>query len=207
MPRWRSSVPSPTDDDLLAPLPAGAGTTLLRVARDAIASDLGVGPTLDAGEVDLHAPWLAEQRASFVTLTRCGELAGCIGTTTPYRSLLDDVRGNARAAAFRDPRFPPLDLTDLSAVVIEVSVLSALRPVPVADEAEAIAVLRPGVDGVVLEYGGRRATFLPQVWDKVAGPADFLAHLRLKLGVPAAFWSEEIRLSRYTVDLFSEEER
>ncbi|MCB0907011.1 MAG: AmmeMemoRadiSam system protein A [Nocardioidaceae bacterium] len=207
MPRWRSSVPSPTDDDLLAVLPAGAGTTLLRVAREAIATELGVGPTAGGAAVDPQAPWLEEQRASFVTLTRGGELAGCIGSTTPYRSLLDDVRANARAAAFRDPRFPPLDRDDLPVVVIEVSVLSALRPVSAADEAEAIAALRPGVDGVVLEYGGRRATFLPQVWDKVAGPADFLTHLRLKLGVPGAFWSEEIRLSRYTVDLFSEEER
>lgn len=207
MPRWRFSVPSPTDDDLLAPLPTGAGTTLLRVARDAIAAELGIGPTTAGIVVDPGAPWLAERRASFVTLTRNGELAGCIGSTTPYRALLDDVRGNACAAAFRDPRFPPLDRADLPAVVIEVSVLSALHPVPVADEAEVIAALRPGVDGVVLEYAGRRATFLPQVWDKVAGPADFLAHLRLKLGVPAAFWSEEIRVSRYTVDLFSEEER
>jgi len=205
MSHWRSSVPSPTDDRLLAPLPTGAGGTLLTLARGAIAADLGVDLG-DDSPAERGAPWLAQERACFVTLTRHGDLAGCIGTITPYRSLVEDVRGNARAAAFRDRRFPPLDRVDLPAVVIEVSVLSALRPIPFGDEADALAALRPGVDGVVLEYGGRRATFLPQVWDKVSGPADFLGHLKVKLGVPPAFWSEEMHISRYVVDLFSEEE-
>lgn len=205
MSHWRSSVPSPTDDQSLAPLPVGAGSTLLRLARGAIAADLGVDLG-DDSPAERGAPWLAQERACFVTLTRHGDLAGCIGTITPYRSLVEDVCGNASAAAFRDRRFPPLDRVDLPAVVIEVSVLSALRPIPFGDEADALAALRPGVDGVVLEYGGRRATFLPQVWDKVTGPADFLGHLKVKLGVPPAFWSEEMHISRYVVDLFSEEE-
>lgn len=206
MSHWRSSVPSPTDDRLLAPLPTGAGGALLTLARGAITTDLGVDLG-DDSPAERGAPsWLAQERACFVTLTRHGDLAGCIGTITPYRSLVEDVRGNARAAAFRDRRFPPLDRVDLPAVVIEVSVLSALRPIPFGDEADALAALRPGVDGVVLEYGGRRATFLPQVWDKVSGPADFLGHLKVKLGVPPAFWSEEMHISRYVVDLFSEEE-
>lgn len=202
MPQWRSTSPMLGDLPEQVSLPADAGRILLGIARSVISTDLGVPVACDES-----AAWLREEGACFVTLAVHGELAGCIGTITPYRALRDDVRGNARSAAFHDRRFSPLRREHLDDTVIEVSVLSPLVPLEMASENDAVAMLRPGIDGVVLEYADRRATFLPQVWTKLPGPRDFLAHLRRKLGVPDAFWSEELRLYRYTVRLFSEEDR
>jgi AmmeMemoRadiSam system protein A len=144
-----------------------------------------------------------------VTLHRAGRLRGCVGSLTAYRPLRDDVHANARAAAFSDPRFPPLARDELDAVELEVSLLSAPEPLPVASEEEALALLRPGVDGVILEYrdpedGDRRGTFLPQVWEQLPDPRDFLAHLKDKAGLPPNFWHPGIRLWRYTVTNWEE---
>lgn len=212
MPRWPSTDLTTSDlgvapgggapgvgDEPDPGLPAGAGGVLLPMARAAIASELG-----------LHLPspeppaWVHRPGACFVTLTTAGALHGCIGSLSPRRSLRDDVEGNALAAAFGDRRFPALTRAELDDTTVEVSVLSATTPLPVTDEADALARLRPGVDGVVLEYAGRRATFLPQVWATVPEPRAFLAHLRVKAGLPPTFWSHEVRLSRYTVAAFRE---
>lgn len=177
------------------------GATLLGLARAEIAAKLGRPAHRPA-----EAPWLAEPGATFVTLTRNGDLRGCIGTLEAYRPLGVDVRENAVAAAFRDPRFPPLSADEYDDIRVEVSLLSPSEPLAAASEDEALALLRPHVDGVVLEYGHHRATFLPQVWEQLPDPAGFLAHLKRKAGLPADFWDRDVRLSRYTVAKWKEKE-
>jgi len=172
------------------------GETLLAIARDAIRAGR------DALPPEWAEPWLRERAATFVTLRLEDELRGCIGTIEPVRMLGDDVYSNARAAAYRDPRFPPVSHRELDALAVEVSVLSARSPMPAASEDEALEQLRPGVDGVVLDYEGHRATFLPQVWESLPTPLEFLSHLRMKADLPARFWHPHLRLSRYTVEKY-----
>ena len=148
---------------------------------------------------------MAEPGASFVTLTRRGDLRGCIGSLEAHRPLGLDVRENAVAAAFRDPRFMPLSRKEFDGVRVEVSVLSPHEPLVLGSEKDALDVLRPGIDGVVFEYGHHRSTFLPQVWEQLPDPAEFIAHLKRKAGLPMDFWADEVRLSRYTVDKWKEE--
>ncbi len=183
-------------------LPDVQGQILLAVARDAIAQRLG-----ETGVVHEPGAWLQEPGASFVTLTQQGTLRGCIGSLEAHRPLLDDVRANAVAAAVRDPRFPPLQVAELPQTRIEVSLLSAAEDMTFDSEAQAIAQLRPGIDGVILRFGQTRGTFLPQVWESLPRPEDFLAHLKRKAGLPADFWHDDIRLARYTVNKWQEAER
>jgi AmmeMemoRadiSam system protein A len=180
-------------------LPHDAGSVLLALARAAIAAELGIG---HAARDDYS--WLAHPGACFITLTAARQLRGCIGTLRAHRALVEDVKANAVAAAFRDPRFKPLATSEFSGIAVEVSVLSALEPMTVADEKDAIGQLRPGVDGVVFQYGHHSGTFLPQVWESFADPAEFLAHLRYKAGLPPDFWDSEVRLSRYVVTKWRE---
>lgn len=177
------------------------GRVLLPLARAAIAGELGRPQAADDS-----APWLREPGACFVTLTRQGELRGCIGTLEAHRPLLTDVRVNAVAAAFHDPRFAPLSMRELDLVEVEVSLLSPMQALDFASEAEALALLRPGIDGVVLSYGSRRSTFLPQVWEQLPDVHAFMAHLKRKAGLPADFWHAELRLQRYTVTQWKESE-
>lgn len=146
--------------------------------------------------------WLRATAASFVTLRDAGELRGCIGTVDAHRALGDDVAHNAHAAAYRDLRFAPVTAEVRDRLEVEVSLLSARVPLQARSEAEAVRALRPGVDGVVLEYGVFRATFLPQVWENLPDPVDFLAQLRRKARLPARFWHPDVRVSRYTVEKF-----
>ncbi|MBT9591250.1 MAG: AmmeMemoRadiSam system protein B [Thiobacillus sp.] len=178
---------------------ADKGTTLLKLARSGIASKLG-----HAAAFVNPAGWLTEPGASFVTLTRQGELRGCIGTLEAHRPLGVDVRENAVAAAFRDPRFTPLILAEFEEIRVEVSLLSPSEALVVESEADALAALRPNVDGVVFEYGHYRSTFLPQVWEQLPEPAEFMAHLKRKAGLAADFWEDQVRLSRYTVSKWKE---
>ncbi len=188
------------------PAPAGdqpdateKGETLLKLARSGIAAKLG-----EPAQRPPEADWLREPGATFVTLTHAGELRGCIGTLEAHRPLGIDVRENAVAAAFRDPRFMPLSREEFPGVRVEVSLLSPTQPIEVKDEAALLAALRPHVDGVVLEYGHHRGTFLPQVWEQLPEPAEFLAHLKRKAGLPMDFWAEGVRLARYTVSKWKE---
>lgn len=177
------------------------GAVLLALAREAIAEALGMGDA-PAGR---EAPdWLAETGAAFVTLTAGGELRGCIGTVEAYRPLGEDVRANAVAAAFRDPRFPPLARYEFERVRVGVSVLGAPEPIPFADEADAVRRLVPRRDGVLLEYRGHRGIFLPQVWAQLPAPAAFLGALKRKAGLAEDFWSPEVRLFRYRVEKYEE---
>jgi AmmeMemoRadiSam system protein A len=175
------------------------GPTLLAHARSAIARRLG----LSAPDAP-HAPFLGEPGASFVTLKIERELRGCIGSLHAHRPLGEDVRANAQAAAFDDPRFPPLAIHEFESIEVEVSLLSPATPIVVRSEAELHAQLRPGIDGVTLQWGHRRGTFLPQVWETLPTPREFIAHLKRKAGLPPDFWSSDLTISRYTVDKFTE---
>jgi len=175
-------------------LPADAGDVLLPLARAAIAAQLGV--PLAAGA---DADWLDRAGASFITLKQQGELRGCIGTLEAHRALGEDVRANAIAAAFRDPRFKPLQHEEFVTISVEVSVLSAVESMTFRDEDDALAQLRPAVDGVIFQYGYHRSTFLPQVWEDLADPRLFMGHLKHKAGLPPDFWDPAVKLSRYTV--------
>ena len=179
---------------------ADAGTTLLPIARAAIASALGQ----PHGPVAEDAAWLRQPGATFVTLTQRGELRGCIGSLQARRPLLEDVKANAIAAALHDPRFPPLAPAELAFTEIGVSLLSPMQVLAVDGESEALAALRPGIDGVVFEFGHRRSTFLPQVWEQLPDPRAFMAHLKQKAGLPASFWDRGVRLQRYTVEKWTE---
>ena len=149
--------------------------------------------------------WLEESRATFVSLHhRNGELRGCIGSLEPRRPLAEDVANNARAAAFHDPRFAPVERHELPELVFEVSVLGRLEPLPARDRDSVVAALRPGVDGLLLVSGMRRATFLPQVWSSVPTPEAFLAALERKAGLPGGDWPAGTRCWRYRVEEFEE---
>src|SRR5690349_6916144 len=155
--------------------------TLLRMAREAM--EHGVKheklPPLDS---DSLTPRMREDGASFVTLTVRGQLRGCIGALEPYQSLAEDVREHAVAAALEDPRFPPVSERELNGIEIEVSRLTRPIPLEYKDANDLLSKLRPGVDGVILRDAFRRATFLPQVWEKISNPAEFLDNLCYKMG-------------------------
>ncbi len=178
---------------------ADRGHLLLRLARHAIERALGVDAPL---QVD--GAWLSEPGATFITLRQGGQLRGCIGSLEARRPLVQDVALNAVAAALRDPRFPPLTAEELPGTEVEVSLLSPMEAIAFSDEEEALAALRPGADGVVLECRGRRGTFLPQVWDDLPDPRQFLRHLKRKAGLAEDFWSPEVRLYRYSVEKWKE---
>ena len=180
-------------------LPQDAGSVLLPLARAAIASQLGT--PLAAHE---NADWLYTTAASFVTLMQQNQLRGCIGSLQAYRALIADVKANAVAAAFRDPRFKPLTKHEFDAIRVEISVLSAVTSVSFRDEDDALAQIRPGIDGVIFEYGHHRSTFLPQVWENFSSPRLFFGHLKRKAGLPPDFWDPAVKLSRYTVSKWSE---
>jgi len=184
-------------------MPDNKGKVLLNIARSSIAKALGQDyETLD--DATLNGDWLQQKAASFVTLTQHGQLRGCIGTLEAHRSLLDDVTNNARAAAFQDTRFSPLTTEELDRTEIEVSVLSPMQTLDFSDEQQALQQLQPGIDGLVFECGDYRSTFLPQVWEQLPEATDFIAHLKQKAGLPADFWSDDVRLYRYTVSKWKE---
>lgn len=178
------------------------GGILLPIARSAI------GNVLDRqiGDIDESPPWLQEEGASFVTLTMHQHLRGCIGSLEAHRPLLMDVKANAFAAAFRDPRFLPLTAAEFDDTEIEISLLSPQQPIAFSSEAEALAQLRPQVDGIVFQYGHYRSTFLPQVWEQLTSPATFMAHLKHKAGLHPDFWHDDIQVYRYTVTKYKEKD-
>ncbi|RME72623.1 MAG: AmmeMemoRadiSam system protein A, partial [Verrucomicrobia bacterium] len=179
---------------------------LLNIARAAITEQArGRGAPPRAGAVADAA--LNRPAACFVTLEKFGELRGCIGDLEPRLPLWMAVHENARAAAARDPRFPPVSVEELPDLSIEISVLSTPVPLEAGSPEAVMRALRPGRDGVILEVGGRRATFLPQVWEKVPDAESFLTHLSLKAcGDPTAWRDPQARFAVYTVESFDERE-
>lgn len=174
---------------------------LRRLARQSIDHGVEAGKPLRVDLQNYPAP-LRETRTSFVTLKLDGRLRGCIGALEATRALVEDVSANAFAAAFRDPRFPPVAARELDELHVHISILSPPEPLEVETEVELINHLRPGVDGLILEEGSRRGTFLPTVWQGLPDPADFLEQLKLKTGLPAQYWSDTICVYRYTAEEF-----
>jgi len=181
-------------------LPANARAELLRAAGEAIAAGLR-DARWQPDPADFLTP-LREPRASFVTLHVDRRLRGCIGTLEARDSLVVDVARNAWSAASRDTRFPPIGMDEFQHLDIHISVLSAPELVTVGSESELLTLLRPGIDGLILEEGYRRGTFLPSVWEQLSKPDDFLRQLKRKAGLPDNYWSDAIRVSRYITESF-----
>jgi len=185
------------------PLTPDDRQTLLAAARAAIRHgfDFGKPPVVDLAGADAA---LSEPRGTFVTLKTGpsgGErLRGCIGRLEATRPLLEDVSENAFAAAFRDPRFPPLTRSVWPELRVQIAILSRPEPIPFHDQHELLAQLRPGIDGLILEAEGRRATFLPSVWDQIPDPQTFLQHLKVKAGFEPDAVPADLRVSRYITE-------
>jgi AmmeMemoRadiSam system protein A len=161
---------------------------LIDIAKDAISC--AVTGEMQP-EVDLRTlpPRLREHGASFVTLTDSdGELRGCIGTVEAYTPLAHDVQRNAVGSALRDPRFFPVRPQELPGLQIELSILTKPQPLVYDGPDDLLAKIRPGIDGIILEKGFRRATLLPSVWTKIPDPVKFLSALCLKAGLPEGEW-------------------
>jgi len=172
---------------------------LLQIARDSISSGWTGSQPVDFGDIPAE---LMEERATFVTLEIGGRLRGCIGMLEACRPLAKDVAHNARAAAFEDPRFPPVSRKEFESLEIHISVLSPPEEMRFTSEADLLARIRPGVDGLILQEGCRRGTFLPSVWDELSEKELFFAHLKLKAGLPGTYWSDSLQVFRYTTEYF-----
>ena len=166
-------------------------------------ADLGVRAGLEGRPaptiaVDSLVPALQERRGVFVTLEVAGELNGCVGTVEPVEPLGAAVARLAWAAAFADPRLPQLTALDYPSLEIKLSLIDPLQPLPATSEAEVVAALRPGVDGLVIRRGTTQAVFLPAVWQKLADPVVFLRHLEAKARLRPGRWPTGMRAWRYT---------
>jgi len=184
-------------------LSADERTRLLDIARRSIVNGLDSGATsqLDVARLDAN---LRVDSAVFVTLTLGGELRGCIGSLQPSAPLAQAVANAAFNAAFRDPRFAPVQADEIEKLHIEVSVLSSMKLISVDTRQGLLDDLQPGVDGLLLEDRGHRATFLPQVWEKMTTADEFVGQLMLKAGLAAEYWSSTIRCYRYHSISFGE---
>lgn len=196
-----------------APLTADERAYLLALARstiekaaDAPSSVTGASVTVALDETAL-TPRLRAPGAAFVTLhhTRSRALRGCIGSLVAHRPLIDDVRENAVAAAFRDPRFSPVRAEELDNIVVEVSVLTPPEKLDFDGPDDLLCKLHPNVDGVLIERGWNRGTFLPQVWEQLPLPEEFMTNLCFKAGLPGNAWRwSDLDVSIYQVEEFEE---
>lgn len=176
--------------------------TLIAVARDSIRHGLDAASPLPV-RIEDYPPGLRKPAATFVTLQSHGRLRGCIGRLEAGRPLVTDVAENAYAAAFRDPRFPPLREDEWSGLDVHISILSEPETVDADSEQELLEALEPGRDGLILSDSSRQATFLPSVWSSLPDKRDFLRELRLKAGLPADYWSSTLTVQRYRTESFS----
>lgn len=177
---------------------------LLGLARQSIELAVDNHP-LPRLVLDEFSTPLREEGACFVTLTKEGALRGCIGTLEPYQALVQDVCEHAAAAALEDYRFPPVRPDEVPFLVIEISRLTIPDSLEYKQPSELLEYLRPGIDGVIIKDGMRKATFLPQVWDKLPHPEDFLSHLCHKMGAPPDLWQrKELQVLIYQVEEFHE---
>jgi AmmeMemoRadiSam system protein A len=179
-------------------------TLLLKAARRAL--ELGVaGEPIGPLNLETYPSKLRDPGATFVTLTIAGQLRGCVGALEPYQPLIEDVCEHAIAAALQDYRFPAVRAEELQEISIEISRLTEPAPLDYQDAKDLINKLRPGIDGVVLKDGLRRATFLPQVWHKIPDPVEFLNHLCVKMGSPSDLWRrKKLDVLVYQVEEFHE---
>jgi AmmeMemoRadiSam system protein A len=177
---------------------------LLSLARQSL-ENCARGSTSPHFDKDSLSPVLREQGASFVTLTSHGYLRGCVGALEPYQSLAEDVCEHAVAAGFQDYRFPPVQVNELEDIEIEISYLTRPETLKYDKPEELPRLLRPNIDGVVIQDGMRRATFLPQVWEKIPHPEEFLEELCMKMGAPANLWrKKKLDVKIYQVEEFHE---
>lgn len=174
---------------------------LRQVAMDSVLHGLEDGRALSVSLESYPGP-LREDGAVFVTLERGDRLRGCIGSYLPRRPLVEDVAENAFAAAFRDPRFPPLSREEVDGLDLHISLLTPLVLVTAESREDLLRIMRPGVDGILLEDPPHRSTFLPQVWDQLPDPSTFLDELFLKAGLSQRHWSQTLQIHRYTVEEF-----
>ena len=175
---------------------------LLSIARGSISHGLAHHKPL-AVDATQHSAALQEPKGCFVTLHLHDALRGCVGSLRARGPLVAEVARSAYSAAFRDTRFQPVSASEAEQLDVHVSVLSEPLPLQFSDEADLLAQLRPGVDGLILSDGARLGTFLPQVWDKFPDPKDFMVQLRLKAGLPHDHWSDSLTVERYTTESFS----
>jgi AmmeMemoRadiSam system protein A len=184
-------------------LDAGRQARLLAIAREAIESGFSAAgaPRVElAGRDD----WLRSPGAVFVTLTQAGALRGCVGSLEARQALGQAVADAAFGAAFRDRRFEPLSAAELEATRVEISLLSAMEAVAAESRQALLEQLRPGIDGLIVEDRGRRATFLPKVWEHLPSAEEFLDELMQKAGLDPGHWSSSLRLQRYRTRTFAE---
>ncbi|MBT3392266.1 MAG: AmmeMemoRadiSam system protein A [Chloroflexi bacterium] len=196
-PDWEKRV----KEDQLSPAECDQ---LLKLARQTLEIVLA-GTPLPELILEDYPEKLRLPGATFVTLTKSGQLRGCIGTLEAFRPLVEDTRQHAIAAATQDYRFPPVQADELPAIAIEISRLTSPVSLEYASPDDLLARLRPGVDGVLLRDGSRRATFLPQVWGKIPSPVEFLNQLCLKMGnLPDAWRERNLIIEIYQVEEFHE---
>lgn len=172
---------------------------LLGVASASIRHGIERGSPLRV-DPDRFSPRLREPGACFVTLRCSGRLRGCVGSLEATRSLVEDVAQNAFASAFRDSRFQPLTQEEEAGLDVHLSILTPPEPLPCRSEAELLSKLQPGIDGLILQDGPNRATFLPSVWESLVEPKKFLAELKRKAGLREDHWSDGIRFQRYRTE-------
>lgn len=183
------------------------GQFLVHLARETIAKKLGLAVAGDRSlsATDLADPIYQEKRGTFVTLKIKKQLRGCIGCLTPSETILAGIQRNAVNAAFNDPRFPALTAPELEQAEIEISILTTPRKLEYSDGYDLIKKLRPENDGVIISQGLARATFLPQVWEQLPKPEDFLTQLCLKACLPPDTWRQgDLEVSIYQVQYFHE---
>lgn len=170
--------------------------TCHQVARDSIKHGLLHGRKLTVDVKD-YSEDLRHDYASFVTLHKNGNLRGCIGALEAYQPLIQDIAEHAFAAAFSDPRFPALSENEFKQLEIEISVLGKPEPVEFENEEDLLNKIRPDIDGLILEFGFNRGTFLPSVWEQLPDKKEFLNHLKMKAGLPTTWWDNAAKVSRY----------
>ncbi len=181
------------------------GETLVRLARETIASLLGIKADNPLDQEMLSTPVFQEKRGVFVTLKKKGQLRGCIGSLVGFESIVDGIRHQAENAAFHDTRFNKVVAEELADIDIEISILTQPQPLEFSGPDDLIRKLRPQVDGVILRSGSYQATFLPQVWDQLANPEDFLGHLAMKAGLLKEGWKNAgVEIDTYQVQHFEE---
>ena len=173
---------------------------ILSIAKQAISDGLKQTNTLDKKLLLEKYPKLSHPKATFVTLTLHGALRGCIGSLVAHRSLLDDLIYNAKAAAFDDPRFYPLSAQEFLHVKIEVSLLSEPEVIEYSTTEDLKSKIIIGSDGIILEYGAHKATFLPQVWEQLPTFEHFFSHLCYKAGMDSDCLDVHPKISRYRVE-------
>jgi AmmeMemoRadiSam system protein A len=177
--------------------------TLLEIADRSIKHGLERGTPLSISASDFPEG-LQQQRACFVTLLLDGELRGCIGHLEALMPVINDVAENAYAAAFRDPRFPPLTPSEQDKLEIHISILTPAEAISFESEQELISKIRPAVDGLILVDGQHKGTFLPSVWESLPDTHSFLSHLKQKAGLPVDYWSNTLKVYRYETESFSD---